>query len=105
MLKKNNNEKERNRKQKKTCYKPGASHRDLRVCRTPSEVCKLYKCLVKCLEPFQHLSDNTHTKLKISENERLPNKKCSRIFHGLQCTSVKKYESGLGGYFLFCSNL
>lgn len=31
MLKKNNNEKERNRKQKKTCYmyKPGASHRDL----------------------------------------------------------------------------
>ena len=29
MLKKNTNEKERNRKQKKTCYKPGASHRDL----------------------------------------------------------------------------
>lgn len=57
--------------QPKTCFKPGASRRGLLVCRTPSEVCKLCKCLVKCLELFQHLSDNTHTKLKISENERL----------------------------------
>jgi len=54
--------------QQKVSFKPGASHRGLLVCRTPSEVCKLCKCLVKCLELFQHLSDSTRTKLKISEN-------------------------------------
>ena len=69
---KNNNEKETTTftRQQKVCFKPGASHRGLLVCHTPSEVCKLCKCLVKCLELFLHLSDSTHTKLKISENDR-----------------------------------
>ena len=43
------------------CYKPEASHRGLLICHIPSEVCKLYKCLVRCPGLFPRLSDNTRT--------------------------------------------